>query len=406
MAMNGSSERIPRRPRQPPPSTSRGKASHKSSASNRDSSGWSDDNWRPDNNAGNWRMVDKSKSWDTRRSSQNDDYANRGKSKRPDVADRTCRYPQNDDYASSGKSKRGDSTGGQSRKFSQNDDYTSGGKSKRGDYSGRASPNDDNANSSKSKRGNYSDGQDSVVPRNARHPSTNHHQNHTNNRSPNSSRERDNECSMFSCYNNTRSYKIKFTLKIVPFPGAYHKLEHCSRFHTCFNEGTIPLNTPAKFTNIYLDVETLSARSSSALKVYTQILRHRENSSTKRNKRNDIPDMFPQTDTDSDSATSVAKSHPKKKSKSKRAFNDFKKHEPSNAVHNVSKDFTKRFLMSLPHCLPLHMGFHRLQNSHRAYCPLQFCLRGWREDFGLCTMESDQHNECSIANCGRTSNPM
>ena len=183
---------------------------------------------------------------------------------------------------------------------------------------------------------------------------------------------------LFSCWCTTilKFFETKFQHKIVSFPGAYHKIEHCSRFHTCFNEGTIPLNTPDKFTSLYLDVETMSARSSSALKVYTQILRLRENCSTKRNKRNDIPTMFPQSDTDSDSATSVAKSHPKKKSKSKRPFNSFKKHEPSNAVHNVTQDFTKRFLMSLPHCLPLHMGFHRLQNSSRAYCPLQFCLRG------------------------------
>ena len=114
--------------------------------------------------------------------------------------------------------------------------------------------------------------------------------------------------------------------------------------------------------------------------------------------------MFPQSDTDSDSATSAAKSKPKKESKSKRPFNDFKKHEPSNEVLNVSKEYTKRFLMSLPHCLPLHMGFHRLQNSSRAYCPLQFYLKEWRQKYGLCTRETDQLNECSIANCGRTSN--
>jgi len=108
MAMNGSSDRIPRRSRQPPPTTHRSKASYKSSASNRDSPGWSDDNWRPNNNAANWRMPDKSNSWDASRSSQNDDYAYGGKSKRPDVADRSTRNLQNDDYASSGKSKRGD----------------------------------------------------------------------------------------------------------------------------------------------------------------------------------------------------------------------------------------------------------------------------------------------------------
>ena len=50
------------------------------------------------------------------------------------------------------------------------------------------------------------------------------------------------------------------------------------------------------------------------------------------------------------------------------------------------------------------MGLHRLQNASYGYCPLQFCLKGWRKKHGLCTRESDQHNQCTIANCGRTSN--
>ena len=153
MAMNGSSDRIPRRSRQPPPTTNRTKTSHKSSVSSRDSPDCGDDNRRPKNFPAN-RSPDRSNSRQARRSSQNDDYASRGKSKRPDLADHSIRNPQNDDYASSGKSKRGDLTGGQSRNSSQNDDNASGGKSQRGEYSGRATQNDDNANSGKSKRGN------------------------------------------------------------------------------------------------------------------------------------------------------------------------------------------------------------------------------------------------------------
>jgi len=404
MATNRSSDRIPRRPHQPPPTAQRSETSHKSSASNRDPPNWSDDKWRPNNNAANWRIPDQKNSWHARGSSQNDDYAFGGNPKRPNFADCSTGKPQNDDNASSGKSKQGNSTGGQSRTSSQNDDYTSGGKSKRGDYSGRASQNDDNANSSKSKRGNYSNGHDSVHPRNAQHPSTNQRQNHMNNRSPNSTRERDKDWSLFSRYNNMKSYKTAFQLKKITFPGSYRELEHYSLFYTCFIEGSLPLNTPDKFLRLTLDVDTMTARNSSALKVHTQILHIRDNCLPKTKKQNDLPSMFPQSDTDSDSATSAAKSQPKKKSKSKRPFNDFKKHEPSNKVLSVSKDYTKRFLMSLPHCLPLHMGFHRLQNSSRAYCPLQFCLRGWREEYGLCTRESDQLNECSLGDCGKTSN--
>jgi len=50
------------------------------------------------------------------------------------------------------------------------------------------------------------------------------------------------------------------------------------------------------------------------------------------------------------------------------------------------------------------MGFHRLQNASHGYCPLQFCLKGWREKHGLCRSETNQHNQCTIASCGRTSN--
>jgi len=103
-----------------------------------------------------------------------------------------------------------------------------------------------------------------------------------NNRSPNSTRERDNDCSLFSRYNNMKSYKTAFPLKKLTFPGSYRELEHCSLFDTCFIEGSLPLNTPAKFLRLTLDVETMTARNSSALKVYTQILRLRDNYLPKR----------------------------------------------------------------------------------------------------------------------------
>ena len=190
MATNRSSDRIPRRPHQPPPTAQRSETSHKSSASNRDPPNWSDDKWRPNNNAANWRIPDQKNSWHARGSSQNDDYAFGGNPKRPNFADCSTGKPQNDDNASSGKSKQGNSTGGQARTSSQNDDYTSGGKSKRGDYSRRATQNDDYANKLKSKRVNSTIWDDSVDPKNHRHsprpPSANQRHNNTKNRSPNS----------------------------------------------------------------------------------------------------------------------------------------------------------------------------------------------------------------------------
>ena len=253
MAMNGSSDRYARRYRQPPPTTHKITTPHKPSESTRESPDWGDDSWRPNNLAANWSIPDRSNSWQARRSSQNDDYASRGKSKRPDLADHSIRKPQNDDYACSGKSKRGDLTGDESRIYSQNDDYASGGKSQRGDYSGRATQNDDNANSGKSKRGN------------------------TN--------QRHNDSSLFSRYNNKHSYSAVNELKKLEFCPSYDEMDHRYGLYECFLDGTLPINTPDKLLLVSQDAKSMNAKNSSALKVYTQILRHRDIRFAKKNEK-------------------------------------------------------------------------------------------------------------------------
>lgn len=66
---------------------------------------------------------------------------------------------------------------------------------------------------------------------------------------------------------------------------------------------------------------------------------------------NDIPTMFLQSGTDSDSIIIEEKTiKPKKKIKSKRLFNDFPKHQPSNNVLLMDNKYIKRFCMLLAYC--------------------------------------------------------
>lgn len=72
----------------------------------------------------------------------------------------------------------------------------------------------------------------------------------------------------------------------------------------------------------------------------------------------------------------------------------------------MDKEYIKRFCW--PDCTVCHytLGFTVLKTTSNAYCPLQYCLKGWQKMYDLCTMETDRHNECNISNCGRSINDM
>ena len=88
-----------------------------------------------------------------------------------------------------------------------------------------------------------------------------------------------------------------------------------------------------------------------------------------------------------------------------RPFNSSPRHTASDALLQMHLPYVKKFIMALPHCLPMEMGFHRLHRTTHAYCPLQLLMKGWRKRFGLCTMKTEQHI-CCTQSSGKTSNAL
>ena len=56
---------------------------------------------------------------------------------------------------------------------------------------------------------------------------------------------------------------------------------------------------------------------------------------------------------------------------------------PTTATVALPSKFTKFFLLSLPHCLPLSIGFRHNSRGSHCYCPLSGLLESWRFKHGL-----------------------
>ena len=57
--------------------------------------------------------------------------------------------------------------------------------------------------------------------------------------------------------------------------------------------------------------------------------------------------------------------------------------DPNDLPIHLDLTKAKTFLMALPHCIPLNMGFRLDSKATHTYCPLQSNLKGWRDHFQL-----------------------
>ena len=201
-------------------------------------------------------------------------------------------------------------------------------------------------------------------------------------RSPKPTRQCDNHNSLSSRDCNSITYENYSPDNSIKFPTSYLNEEYSIALQKCFLEQRyFPINTPDYLLEGPEDDDSMKSKKSSATKVYLLLMCNHTNC--------EVPEMF------LSGLKNRSRSSSPMKGKTQQGFNSNPRHTASDELLQIPLPYVKQFLMSLPHCLPLEMGFHRLQRSSFAYCPLQLIMKGWRRRFGLCTMETEQHTSCT-----------